>query len=421
MLPLRSENRWSDLLAVLIETDPAPILNVVGLDFVDADDVTVAREVYAGDNNRIDIVLTAAGKDVAVIEVKVLAGPGRQQLERYEAARPDANRYVAVFPARLPMDTRHAPSWIPLAWEHILEAYATSANDWASSTATAWQHHLDKQLPPVSGDTRWSDLVIGDDFVVAMRTRLSWIYSNLEPPLPLEKHLVGSSAGASAVVQLVTDARVENYRVIAEVEERLSVREIPKVVTQTTELKGPSIKVALVQHGVETSSGFDWDYLHAMWPLMKSAGVEWVTSPARPKGHDRDGQRRIVASGSPRYLGIGFGEAQTKINRSCLFGIRLQLDRDVTLSTVVAAMLNMGELIREMATVPQPLADREARRSQAFGTNTRDSSFLAAAPILHKVCQVGPGGLAPAEFALWCEDADRMGFDPKWDPVTKSN
>ena len=95
--------------------------------------------------------------------------------------------------------------------------------------------------------------------------------------------------------------------------------------------------------------------------------------------------------------------------------------RDVTLSTVVAAMLNMGELIREMATVPQPLADREARRSQAFGTNTRDSSFLAAAPILHKVCQVGPGGLAPAEFALWCEDADRMGFDPKWDPVTKSN
>jgi hypothetical protein len=78
-LPLGNEARWSDLLAVLIATDPAPISAVLGLRH-DPSTLAVHREVAVDSTSRPDIVLAVEGGRVAVIEVKVLAGLGANQL-----------------------------------------------------------------------------------------------------------------------------------------------------------------------------------------------------------------------------------------------------------------------------------------------------------------------------------------------------
>lgn len=100
-LPLQSETHWSDLLAVLIATDPVPLGAVLGRRYGSAA-LSVGREAFVDSANRPDIVLTADGDRIAVIEVKVLAGLGPRQLERYHEAVPDADVYALVYPERWP-------------------------------------------------------------------------------------------------------------------------------------------------------------------------------------------------------------------------------------------------------------------------------------------------------------------------------
>jgi hypothetical protein len=71
-------------------------------------------------------VLQAAGRRVAVIEVKVLSGLGFRQLDRYAEAVPGADRYIVVFPERLTVDVSAQPRWRPLTWEAILRRYSLS-------------------------------------------------------------------------------------------------------------------------------------------------------------------------------------------------------------------------------------------------------------------------------------------------------
>ena len=74
LLALNAETRWSDLLAVLLATDPAPFCALLGLPSSGA--LEVAREVTAGASSRPDLVVHDRGTPVAVVEVKVLAGLG---------------------------------------------------------------------------------------------------------------------------------------------------------------------------------------------------------------------------------------------------------------------------------------------------------------------------------------------------------
>jgi hypothetical protein len=60
-LPLNSENRWSDMLAVLVSTDAGPICRVLGLD-VDPEQVVVHRELSLNAANRPDVVLKWRGQ-----------------------------------------------------------------------------------------------------------------------------------------------------------------------------------------------------------------------------------------------------------------------------------------------------------------------------------------------------------------------
>jgi hypothetical protein len=80
-----------------------------------------------------------------------------------------------------------------------------------------------------------------------------------------------------------------------------------------------------------------------------------VTNPAQPKApHDRAGHQRIIAAGAPPHLGSGFGEAQTKISDSCMFGARAQLPATITLGDLATKMQALSQLILQMAAVEPP-------------------------------------------------------------------
>ena len=104
VLPLGNENRWSDLLAVLIDTDPQPMLKLLDVS-PDSETLTVQREHFASSSDRPDLVLLLRDRIVAVVEVKVLSDLGPRQLGRYEAAVPDAESYVPVSYTHLTLPT----------------------------------------------------------------------------------------------------------------------------------------------------------------------------------------------------------------------------------------------------------------------------------------------------------------------------
>lgn len=83
-LPLGSEQRWSDLLAVLIATDPGPLSTALGLCY-DTSVLTVHREVTIDAASRPDIVLRVNGICVAVIEVRRY--PGQRHCGRHGPIR----------------------------------------------------------------------------------------------------------------------------------------------------------------------------------------------------------------------------------------------------------------------------------------------------------------------------------------------
>ncbi|MFD6730239.1 hypothetical protein [Micromonospora aurantiaca (nom. illeg.)] len=354
-LPMSSEVRWSDMLAVMVATDPAPLGRLLGLSGP-LGDVVVRREVAVDPASQPDIVIERQGQRVAVMEVKVLAGLGTFQLERYAAAVPDAAVYVLVFPGRLVIDVGSGSGWRTLTWETLLEAYKASTNSWVATCATAWIAHLAGALPAVDAATAWNDLMPGEDFVIALRARMSWLHGQLAPPAPIRHDLVSSSAGVSWVARLYTEAAEKDYRILVEVEENLPVRDFPKYAGEgPRQPRGPSIKVCLQQRNITTSACYNWRYLAAMWPLMDTARSDWVTNPARPRAaHDRAGHQQIVAAGMPRYVGIGFGEAQAKIDGACMFGARVQLPPTITLGDLAQEVSSLYGLVSDLAKVVPP-------------------------------------------------------------------
>ena len=75
VIPAANENRWSDLLAALISTDPAPIARLLDVDFD-----TVRREVVVPGqvgrkSDRLDLLLLQGDREMAAIEVKLLMMP----------------------------------------------------------------------------------------------------------------------------------------------------------------------------------------------------------------------------------------------------------------------------------------------------------------------------------------------------------
>lgn len=366
LLPLGSENRWTDLLATLVATDPSPITRMLNLHF-DGQRVRVSREITVGLKDRPDLVLTLDDRPVAVIEVKVLAGLGPRQLERYRDAHPNADVYALLSPSRLMVSPPTGSGWRELTWEQVLGTYQESQHDWVRTTARAWSEHLERTMPVITGHTVWDDVPQGSEdlhaqeqlraFIVAMRARMSWLYSACPAPPGIEQDLVGSSSGVTWVLRYMAPTSRPEYKVVAEFEERLPNREFPKAAAgeDGKRPQGLSAKVVLMQTGVSTSRNFDWDWLHALWPHMDQARDDWVTAAARPRAaHDKAGIARIRGAGAPAHVGIGFGEAQAAKGDACMFGARVQFDPHNTLGDLAEEVPRLVALIADLAQVLPP-------------------------------------------------------------------
>ncbi len=359
LVPIENENGWSDLLAALLETDPEPVVEALGLDPGCRGRLLARRETTVDRRDRIDLLLDVDGQLRTVLEAKVLSGLGREQLARYRAAWPDAANYVLLTLRRFPIgiDAR-AEGWREVSWETLLEALATSKDAWVARTARNWLVHLDAALPQASGTLRWDEVDVGEPWVLTMRTRMAWVFGQLDPPAPVVADLVASSAGNSWVARMRIPTVVPGYHVVAEAEERLPVRVVPRIMTADgLRPLGPTILVALQQTKVDTSADFDWDWLLAMWPAMRDSGLAWHQGlPGLPTPHDKANQRRIIEAGAPPFLGYGYGHRQTKRSRACMFGAQVRLPGSDTLDEIAAALTGVTDLIQEMAAIRPPRA-----------------------------------------------------------------
>ncbi len=360
VIPGWNENRWSDLLAALIKTDPAPIEQLIG---VAPDDVR--REVAVpGEtlrkSDRLDLLLTQGDRHVAAIEVKVLSDLGLDQLARYTTAFPDAEHRYVLHLASLPVNPRSTPGWGELSWESLLAAYSMSEHPWVAATARAWLGQLDVLVPAVDANTVWND--VPDDargFELALRARIAWLAHHLDD-LTLERDIIQSSGGGIWVLRFWADTQVPKLRVQVEVQEGMTAYEWGADTKRRyrDRVKGPAPVVSLRLSDVDSSESFDWELLrrvfaeHALdangdplpdWP--------WQLTPANPRHPvDRAAWSAMVAAGGPKWLGKGFGMAvATKAYRECLFGARMQLAPAFTLGEIRDELLRLEPLVLAMS------------------------------------------------------------------------
>lgn len=316
VIPAANENRWSDLLASLISTDPAALSGLLGIEFD-----TIRREVsvpaqVARRSDRLDILLERDGAPVAVIEAKLLSDLGSKQLDRYLTAFPGAEQYRVLHLARLPVHLGASAPWSSLTWEAVLSAYAASEHPWVRATASAWISALDALVPPVGPDTVWND--VPDDATgmeLALRARVSWLSSRLDQWCQMPHDMVQSSGGGNWAVRVWGDAPSPNHLVTIELQEGLTAYEWkPHPERPYRErLPGPVVLLGLRQEPVTTSADFDWQLLHRMFREHfidehgnPRDGRAWQTTPARPTHPvDKQNWQAIVGAGAPRWVGKG--------------------------------------------------------------------------------------------------------------------
>jgi hypothetical protein len=159
------------------------------------------------------------------------------------------------------------------------------------------------------------------------------VYGRLAAPPPVTADLMQRGGSKAWVTRMQTPAAVAGYEVGAEAEEH-TARGWPRLATAgPNPLTGPQVWVGLRQHGVSTSAGFDWDYLHSLWPLMAAARSDWMaTRPGLVAAYDRESWKRI---GPPATLGDGFGDREAIKRHTCMFGAKFRLPADIRLGDLV--------------------------------------------------------------------------------------
>lgn len=363
LLPANHENAWSDLVAVLIETDSAPLLTVLGLEA--GLRLTVKREPtfpwqrLPGESerrsDRLDLLVEADGrsKAVAVIEAKVLAPVGEDQLARY-AERVPADCYRLLELERFRTSPGDDP-WQSLTWESLLDAYTRSDNPWVSSTARAWRSQIDLLVPPVDGETVWNDVRDGAEGDIDLRARGAWLYAQMDGWCDIEPGFSGTNGGRSWVVTMDSATSRDDYSVSVEVDEGLSVRkwndgDRPR----SQRLQGPTVLIGLRQDSISNADGFDWELLVR---LFKSHVVDDRGEPTDGRTWRRHKAIRSSLAGwttnvqgrhdVPNWLGQGYNEAAK--HDWCLFGARFNLSPALTLAQIDVELRKVQDLVHSLA------------------------------------------------------------------------
>ncbi|MGI5054504.1 PD-(D/E)XK nuclease family protein [Streptomyces sp. JAC18] len=363
LLSINSENAWSDLLATLMNADQAITRSVLGIDTVGP--LQIRREVSKSRGrkaaDRPDLVVEANGQVVAVVEVKLLAGLGIEQLERYyryvaEEDRDDC-RFVAVSLQRIRLDTTHAQDWQNLTWEELIAPFASSPVTWAATTATAWTSHIKSQVPEVDGHTIWNQIA-GIDLYLALRLRAAYMYDNVALPGGSSKAIREIGSGGLYVAILDAPIPGSGYTVRWDATESLPTQEVGKLV-DSSGLRGVGFRFFLVQQRVTSSKAYDWDHLALLWQeyLAQEDWIPWRPHPPRKTLQwEKDGVARLKALGAPAFLGAGYGEKQAKLSGEVEFGARFVLPPSTTLkeaTEVLSRVAVIGSRMAQHATQPQ--------------------------------------------------------------------
>ncbi|WP_405456441.1 PD-(D/E)XK nuclease family protein [Streptomyces sp. NBC_00101] len=363
LLSINSENAWSDLLATLMIADQAITRSVLGIN-VDGP-LQIRREVSKSRgrkaSDRPDLVVQVNGQVVAVVEVKLLASLGIEQLERYyryvaEEDRDDC-RFAAVSLQRFRLDTAHAQDWQNLTWEELIAPFASSPVPWAATTATAWTSHIESQVPKVDAHTIWNQ--IDDiDLYLALRLRAAYMYDNVALPGGSSKAI--REIGSGGLYVAIVDAPIpgSGYTVRWDATESLPTQEVGKLVDGSG-LRGVDFRFFLVQQRVTSSKAFDWDHLALLWQeyLVQEDWIPWRPHPPRKTLQwEKDGVARLKALGAPAFLGAGYGEKQAKLSGEVEFGARFVLPPSTTLkeaTEVLSRVAVIGSRMAQHATQPQ--------------------------------------------------------------------
>lgn len=359
MLAGANENRWSDLLASLIATDPAPLQRLIGIEFDTVRREVVAPSLVARRTDRLDLLLLRDGDAVGVIEAKLFSDLGPSQLDRYLAAFPGAEHYRVLHLARLPVNLGEARPWSSLTWEDVLTAYARSQHAWVRATASTWISCLDDLVPNVDANTVWND--VPDDAAgmeLALRARVAWLSSQLDGWCDLDHDLVQSSGGGNWAVRIWCQATSPNHFLTVELQEGLTAYEWkPNPERPYRErLPGPVLLLGLRQEPVDTSADFDWALLRRVFAthVVDAEGAprddrNWQLTPARPTDAvDKQNWRDMVTAGAPRWLGKGWGMKVAKGTGACLFGARYGLSPTSTLGEIDEELRKIALVVVEM-------------------------------------------------------------------------
>jgi hypothetical protein len=268
--------------------------------------------------------------------------------------------------ARLVIDPGAGSEWRPISWETLLAPFTRSPNPWVAETSAAWLDHLSTALPIVNARTRWNRLRPGDPIPLVMRARMSWVYSRLKPPAPLVADFMASGGNKAWVARIQMPAPAAGYVVAAEIEDP-SGRSWPARFESNgpNPVTGPRVWVGLRQHGVDGSEGFNWDYLAALWPLMRSACNDWMaTRPGLPAAHDRAAWHRI---GAPLGL-IKPGATALPVQYGGAAGTRAAADgRGLDLAAHLAKLLALRDPGLPWHTIRLPIGDLAGALGTAGG------------------------------------------------------
>lgn len=363
LLSINSENGWSDLLATLLEADPVTTRGLLGLEANVP--LTVRREVAKSRgrkaSDRPDLIVESDGRIIAVIEVKLLAGLGAEQLERYWSYVPELDRascrFVAVSLQRIRLNTAHASEWQNLTWEELIACYVSSPVTWVSETAAAWLSHIDSRVPTVAGETVWNETE-NIDLYLALRLRAAFIFDNVAVPSGSVKSLLEIGSGGLYVAIVDAPIRGSSYSVRWETTESLPTQDVGRL-TDGKGLRGVEMRFFLVQREVTTSRNYDWDHLSLLWHtyLESETWIPWRKNPPQKRVQwERDGIARLEALGSPKFLGSGYGEGQAKLSGEVEFGARFVLPPTTTLAeatTVLSRVALIGSRMAQHSVRPK--------------------------------------------------------------------
>ena len=226
VVPAANENRWSDLLATLISTEPDQIARLLQIECDSVRREVVVPGLAGRRSDRLDLLLQSAGRSTAAIEIKLLSDLGPRQLERYRAAFPAVETYRVLHIETLPVNLQGVASWESLTWESVLTAYAASDHPWVSATARAWRTQLAALVPVVNENTVWND--VPDEpaaMELELRARVTWLSRQMDFWCTLEHDTVPSSGGGNWVARMWAPASGPGHHVTAELQEGMSAYE----------------------------------------------------------------------------------------------------------------------------------------------------------------------------------------------------